>query len=137
MNIYYHEEDFGLKAEWHFFATAHGKGPCDGVGGTFKRTAARVSLQRSIDKQITTVDELQEWASEPNSLPNIAVKFSPEADYTEAKIKLDLRYSTAKSITGTQKIHSIVPKQNETVQTKDYSTSIHDRICKIFKKTRK
>lgn len=24
-NIFYHESDFGVSAEWHFFATAHGK----------------------------------------------------------------------------------------------------------------
>ncbi|KAJ8937913.1 hypothetical protein NQ318_000686 [Aromia moschata] len=28
----YHATDFGIPAQWHFFATAHGKGPCDGVG---------------------------------------------------------------------------------------------------------
>lgn len=44
-NIDYHEDDFGIPAEWHFFATSHGKSPCDGVGGTVKRIAARASLQ--------------------------------------------------------------------------------------------
>ena len=34
LNLCYHEEDFGIKAEWHFFATSHGKSPCDGIGGT-------------------------------------------------------------------------------------------------------
>ncbi|KAJ8943495.1 hypothetical protein NQ318_016275 [Aromia moschata] len=33
LNLLYHEEDFGIKAEWNFFATAHGKGACDGIGG--------------------------------------------------------------------------------------------------------
>ena len=32
-NLLFHEEDFGLKAEWHFFGTSHGKNACDGVGG--------------------------------------------------------------------------------------------------------
>jgi len=27
-----HEADFGINAEWHFSATSHGKGACDGVG---------------------------------------------------------------------------------------------------------
>ncbi len=47
MNLCSHEEDFGVAAEWHFSATAHGKGVCDGLGGTVKRLAARASLQRS------------------------------------------------------------------------------------------
>ena len=37
VNLCQHEEDFGVAAEWHFFATSHGKGACDGVGGTVKR----------------------------------------------------------------------------------------------------
>ena len=40
LNLCYHEEDFGVKAEWHFFATSHGKSPCDGIGGTIKRLVA-------------------------------------------------------------------------------------------------
>ena len=44
LNLCLHEDDFGVFAEWHFSATAHGKGACDGVGGTVKRLAARASL---------------------------------------------------------------------------------------------
>ena len=54
INLCYHLEDFGVPAEWHFFATSHGKGPCDGVGGTVKRQAAKASLQRVYTDQITT-----------------------------------------------------------------------------------
>jgi hypothetical protein len=45
LNIACHNEDFGVPAEWHFFATSHGKSACDGVVGTLKRLAAKVSLQ--------------------------------------------------------------------------------------------
>ena len=55
INLCHHEEEFGVAAEWHFSATSHGKGACDGVGGTVKRLAARVSLQRPYDQQITKV----------------------------------------------------------------------------------
>lgn len=30
-NLQFHKQDFGILAEWHFHATAHGKGPCDGI----------------------------------------------------------------------------------------------------------
>ncbi|KAJ8670844.1 hypothetical protein QAD02_002103 [Eretmocerus hayati] len=36
-NLCFHQRDFGVAGEWHFFATSHGKGPCDGVGGFLKR----------------------------------------------------------------------------------------------------
>ena len=45
-NLLMHKIDFDLEAEWHFFATSHGKNACDGVGGTIKRLTARTSLQR-------------------------------------------------------------------------------------------
>lgn len=53
-NLCHHELDFGVKAEWHFSATSHGKGACDGLGGTVKRLAARASLQRPYQEQIMT-----------------------------------------------------------------------------------
>ena len=31
-NLCNHKADFGIQAEWHFSATPHGKGACDGVG---------------------------------------------------------------------------------------------------------
>lgn len=55
----YHEQDFQVSTEWHFFATSHGKGPCDGVGGTIKWIAAHASLQGTM---ITSPTELYKWA---------------------------------------------------------------------------
>jgi hypothetical protein len=37
VNLYHHKADFGIEAEWNFFATAHGKGPPDAIGGNSKR----------------------------------------------------------------------------------------------------
>ena len=42
INLCHHEIDFGIPAQWHFSATSHGKGDCDGLGGTVKRLAALV-----------------------------------------------------------------------------------------------
>ena len=54
INLCHHYEDFGIVAEWHFFATSHGKGPPDGVGGTVEREAATASLQQVHSGHITT-----------------------------------------------------------------------------------
>ena len=42
INLCHHK---GLLAEWHFFATSHGKTACDGIGGTAKRLTLNASLQ--------------------------------------------------------------------------------------------
>ena len=45
VNLLYHKKDFDIDAVWTFSATAHGKGPCDGIGATVKATATRATLQ--------------------------------------------------------------------------------------------
>ncbi|XP_071948717.1 uncharacterized protein [Antedon mediterranea] len=47
-NLCCHNKDHALQAEWHFFATSHGKHACDGIGGTIKRLVAKASLQRPL-----------------------------------------------------------------------------------------
>ncbi|XP_066600762.1 uncharacterized protein [Prorops nasuta] len=136
-NIYFHKMDFGISAEWHYFATAHGKGPCDGIGGTLKRMAARTSLQLPIDQQILTPFELYEWASKLVNLPNITIKFSSVKNYYNAAEKLKSRYSSIKPIIGTQKLHCIIPTENGTLIVKDFSTSSESKICKLFKRVTK
>ena len=42
----YHFADFGVEAEWHFFATSHEKSAGDEAGGTHKRLATTSSLRR-------------------------------------------------------------------------------------------
>ena len=46
VNLAFHNRDFKNR---HFFATDHGKGPPDGLGGTVKREAARASLKRPLE----------------------------------------------------------------------------------------
>ena len=41
INICYHLEDFGIAAEWQFFATSHGKGPCDKCRWCCKKTSSQ------------------------------------------------------------------------------------------------
>ena len=41
INLCNHQADFGILAEWHFSATSHGKGTCDGLGGTVKQLTTK------------------------------------------------------------------------------------------------
>ena len=59
-----YEKDFGVQAEYHFYATSHGKGPCDGIGATVKRLVAKASLQRPYSLQIMTPCQFFDWAVE-------------------------------------------------------------------------
>ena len=64
INLCKHKEDFGLDALWSFFATSHGKSPCDGIGGTVKRKIARTSLQRPVSDQILTFKAVEQFCNE-------------------------------------------------------------------------
>ena len=57
-NLCRHKNDFAIDATWVFFATSHGKSPCDGIGRKVKRLAARASLQRSCTDQILDVSSM-------------------------------------------------------------------------------
>ena len=78
LNLCLHEEDFDIAAEWHFFATSHGKGPSDGIGGTIKREATKASLQRPYKDQILTALDLFHFVE--SSLNGINAEFLTWAD---------------------------------------------------------
>ena len=71
----FHEFDFGVLCEWIFFATSHGKSPCDGLGGTTKRLTTRASLQRTIDNQITCAEEMFNFCAD--EIEGISFHLSP------------------------------------------------------------
>jgi hypothetical protein len=107
INLCYHKEEFNVEAKWHFSATAHGKGPCDGIGGTVKRLAAKASLQRPYDNQILTPIQLYEWAKQ--NISGIHFTFSTQEDYIESEKFLEERFKQAITIKGTQQFHSFTP----------------------------
>ena len=57
-NLINHKNDFGINAEWHFFATTLGKGAWGGIGGTIKRDAYFTSLQKDTDLLLTSPERL-------------------------------------------------------------------------------
>ena len=112
INLCHHVVDFGIPAEWHFFATSHGKSACDGVGGTVKRMAAKASLQRPYDQQIMTPRQSYDWASE-----NIKATFFGYytlEEYETELVALREKFEKTQTIPGTRKMHSFIPWSTET-----------------------
>ncbi|GBM76115.1 hypothetical protein AVEN_18946-1 [Araneus ventricosus] len=61
INLCHHEKDHGVKAEWYFFASYHGKGDCDGIGGSIKCMSTKASLQRPYKDQILNASDLYKF----------------------------------------------------------------------------
>jgi len=130
INITHHLQDFGIAAEWHFFPTSHGKGPCDGIGGTLKRLAARASLQR-INNPIRTPQELFTWATE--ALHNITCRYSTNDEYEKEEQMLSARFQKALTIKGTLQFHCMIPISLQILEAKKFSLDDKKTIVKIFK----
>ena len=131
VNLAFHSKDFKMEAEWHFFATAHGKGPCDGLGGTVKRLAARASLQRPLDDQIQTPLQLFEWAKV--AIPSATFEYVTKAEVLAEELLLQVRLEDASTIEGTHSFHAFIPVDGSTgkLRVKVYSRSQSFDVAKV------
>ena len=131
INLCHHEEDFGSRAEWNFFSTSHGKGPCDGVGGTVKRLVARSSLQRPYADQILTPIDFYLFCC--SKIEGIKFSYTTFKDYEDEVEFLSDRFSRACTIAGTQKLHYFEPVSPSTLLVKLYSSAkdfMLKNVCK-------
>ena len=129
INLCHHEADFNVSAEWHFSATSHGKGACDGLGGTVKRLAAKASLQRPYEEQIMTPLQLYQWSS--SNIPGISFDFSSVEEYEVEKTTLEARFDNCQTIAGTRRLHCFIPQSQDAMLTKRYSACSTSQIQRV------
>lgn len=132
-NLSKHYSDFGIQAEWHFFASCHGKGANDGIGGTIKRMARTESLKREFVNQILCVDSLF------NFLKNTATKIECllvkqlDIERVASEVNLNDRFSLCSPLHGIRSNHCFSVKSQGVITAKKISslTSItppHDHV---------
>ena len=107
MNLCHHHKDFGLNADWTFFATSHGKSPCDGVGRTVKRLVSRASLQRPINNQILTAESFFEFCQE--NISGISFDYLTTDSLVSTRVFLNERFLKGNTIPGTRSFHYFTP----------------------------
>ena len=103
----YHYCDYALYAEWHFFATSHGKNACDGIGGTIKQMAAYASLQRFVTGQILSPESLFEFAN--SEIPGIQLFWVPTTEIIKSKHLLEKRFEKSSTLPGSRSNHFFRP----------------------------
>ena len=133
LNLCLHGEDFDIPAEWHFFATSHGKGPSDGIGGTIKREATKASLQRPYEDQILTALDLFHFVE--SSLNGINAEFLTCVDWQTEEDLLRERFSIAKTVAGTQQLHGFKPLSKSILRAWEFSASSSAREASVVKDT--
>lgn len=113
LNLCFHCEDFGFTAKWNFFATSHGKQPCDGIGGTVKRLATLASLQRDTGNHILSPQTMYKYCNE--NIEGINFIYISSEDLTLVRTTLKERLDTANTIPGTRSYHQFVPLGHQKV----------------------
>ena len=132
LNLCHHFQDFGVHAEWHFFATAHGKSPCDGAGGTLKRIVTKACLQRLYENQILTAHQFFVYAV--SNIKGMHFCFTNTVQHEEESKLLEDRMQKARTVPGTQRLHSFIPRSTETVEVRQFSTSTICRVERVLLK---
>ncbi|KAK3931888.1 Protein FAM153B [Frankliniella fusca] len=125
------KKDFGIPAQWHFFATSHGKSACDGIGGTLKRLATYYSKQHiQPGTLITTPLLFFEFAQK--QVKGICSLWVSTEEVAEVETKLKVRFNSAYKIDGIKSCHSITPCENENfVFIRKYSEALESTKRKI------
>ena len=129
MNLCSHKDDFGLDATWSFFATCHGKSPCDGIGGTVKRLTSRASLQRPSSDQILNVTKMLEFCE--RNIQNIQTLFISKERMENVRKELMDRFSLGRTIPGTRSYHYFEPVSTSTIAN-GFEKSKHLEKLKLF-----
>ena len=91
-----------VDCEWNFFATSHGKLPCDGIGGSMKRVTARASLQKTTSGHILTAEQMFKFCKE--AIPSVNFVYFTANEINTAYSKLEHQYSITKTIPGTRSL---------------------------------
>ena len=118
-----HESLFGIKAVWNYFETGHGKGPCDGIGGSAKRQASDAVKQGKVS--IQDANDFYEWASAHER--KIKYVFYSQEEYDAADSLI--RERNAGPISGTLKLHAVVPADSWSIYTRDVSCYCHQCLA--------
>lgn len=114
VNVCHHVTDFGIKSEWNFFASSHGKNACDGIGGTTKREITRVSLQRPYTDQILMPKDMFDYCSQ--NISGVTYKYVPREEIEENEKKLENRFQFCQRVPGTRVYHRFTPLSESVIR---------------------
>ena len=103
------QEEFDIELKWNFFATSHGKGVVDGIGGSVKRAVWR--HVRSEQVHVSNAQQYSDVARE--RCPQIHVHYISKEDIDRHQDFLNKKWENTVTIPGTHKIHFIRPASDK------------------------
>ncbi|WAR14247.1 hypothetical protein MAR_004352 [Mya arenaria] len=109
------EKSHGITGSWQYFESGHGKGPCDGIGGTTKRNADNAVKQGKFI--IQDAGDFFKWASQTDS--QIEYDKIEQTEFEQSQERVEKENKCIKPIKGTMKIHSVVSIVPGIVRTRE------------------
>lgn len=80
-----HFNEFGVNARWNYLESGHGKGPCDGLGASVKRSAGDAVKHGKCS--IQNADDFFAWATSAVEMGSKVKYFLyTQEDYNEAEM---------------------------------------------------
>ena len=128
-NLHYWEQDHDISIRWNFFATSHGKGVVDGIGGTVKR-----SVWRHIRSEISHITTLQKYSALTKQLcPSIQVEFIAKSEIDQQSAFLDAKWEGVMAVLQTHRLHCIQASGADEVKVADTTNEMEKcfRVCRI------
>lgn len=121
------QDDNGVKCNWNFFATSHGKGAVDGIGGMIKHL-----VWNNIKSRKITIHDAKEFAAAAQNLVKTTIIFVGKSEIESCIPDLDLRFTDVLPIPDTHKMHCIRTLKKGTVEISNTSkkggTTFHFKV---------
>ncbi|CAF2125919.1 unnamed protein product, partial [Rotaria magnacalcarata] len=114
-----------IHLSWHFFATSHGKGVVDGIGGTVKRLVWSAILAGGVCRSAEDFIKIAKKKTKKVILIEIT-----KNNIDNSKTKLENIFKMAKIIPETLKMHSVKVVDNNTLEFRYYSTCSQKKAVK-------
>ena len=115
LNLCRHKSDFGIDAIWTFFATSHGKSPCDGIGGTVKRLTVQACKGLTQNK-FSTVSSMLSFCKA--NIPGITFIYISKERMEDVRTELKERFAMGHTIPGTKSYHFFTPVNTNVIAFK-------------------
>lgn len=94
-----HETVVGTKATWDYLEAGHGKGPCDGLGASVKRTADSAIKQGKASIQCAA--DFYKWATHTGTSSVVTYYYVSQEEYNVSETFLNEKSKGLKAIPGT------------------------------------
>lgn len=127
-NLYLFEQDHNLKLTWNFFATSHGKGVVDRIGGTVKRT-----VWRNIRAGKVFVSTPEEYASIASALiSNVHIKYISAEEISCNSEILNRYWEKILPVPSIHSVHCVKAISPNKIIISDTSTSKMQKTVILF-----